>query len=1257
MKPSPESRPDPSEGAPQHKRRCQCSGSCVPAFDPVDRRTFLGRTAAGAAGLLAAPAWLRAPLSAAELEAWTQTLTAPASGAVYRSAVHTDARMHLGGIGTGNLEIGSDGQFTMWQLFNTLRDGIVPFHFAVRVGDVARLLQTAGGPAAPRVPRVEMTVEYPVARLRYIEPGLPVELELEVFSPFAPLDTALSSVPVAALIFRITNRSAQPQTVSIASFLQNPVGYDAIDPIDGDRHPNFGGNINEPCAEGAAKGLFFRAQPGEAATLDRPIRLCVSSNLATLNNPPPDRPDNLRVEPLEGLAKGAASDAPESRVVWIEEPATDFAAAQLRAARDAVEEGATLVLAGATLPLVAQYATATGGQPLSPTSGRPDILFDDFEHGYDQWTLSGTAFGTKPAGGTLPDQQRVSGFSGRGLVNTYLGGDGTRGKATSRAFTIERRFIRFAIGGGSHADTQLRLVIGGQIVRRASGKDNERLEPISWDVSEHAGKSAQLEIVDEATGGWGHVNVDQIEFSDHPANRATLALLEDLLPIRCTAVRAAADRAPGDPNTLAFAGVTLREGAQSQATAGGLNLYVRPLGKGRVVLASGPVLRPNTAGTVSARQGAYATLCELAGARYKPLRGQSIQAPGFGSMALAALEGEVTTASAIGDWADAWNTFVKDGRWPSDTHAAPSGPTPAGRTTTGAVATSVTVAPNARLDVPFLLAWHYPNKYNAHGVWMGCHYATRWPDARAVLKEASASLAAWRAQTDLFRRTLYESTLPAWLLDCLTANAAIIRHIGVVFRIANGDIYGWEGSNGCCQPTCTHVWGYEQTLARLFPDLEREMRRIDFKHQQRKDGGVNNRTDVPSPPRPTGEQPFADGHASCILKAYREALNTPDGSFFQDYWPHIRRAVDYLIERDAKSHGGAAAGYLEDDQWNTYDEALHGVTTFISGYYLAALRAGEEWARRVGDTASADRFHALFEQGQARLIELCWDGEYFRQHLPGYEQMPGEVGPGCMSDQLIGQWWAHQLGLGYLFPRDKVVSALKAVFKHNWKPDLTGWKHAPRAFAGDNDKGLIICTWPKGGRPGHVMLYSDEVWTGIEYQVAAHMIYEGLLTEGLAIVKGARERYDGVPRRPIARNPWNEIECGGHYARAMSSWSLLLALSGWTYDGPARALRLEPRYRPEHIQCLFAGPEGWGRFAQTIQAGRQRDELNVRWGRLAVKQIDVALRPGPAPAAVTVRVGGRDVACQFAAGGGQAQLRFGQDIVLEAGQSLVVEFA
>ncbi len=120
------------------------------------------------------------------------------------------------------------------------------------------------------------------------------------------------------------------------------------------------------------------------------------------------------------------------------------------------------------------------------------------------------------------------------------------------------------------------------------------------------------------------------------------------------------------------------------------------------------------------------------------------------------------------------------------------------------------------------------------------------------------------------------------------------------------------------------------------------------------------------------------------------------------------------------------------------------------------------------------------------------------------------------------------------------------------------------------------------------MLYSDEVWTGIEYQVAAHMIYEGLIEDGLALVKAARERYDGLPRPPIQRNPWNEIECGGHYARAMSSWSLLLALSGWEYDGPGQSLRFTPRHTPERVSHATGKSESdlWRQIDRDIPSVR-----------------------------------------------------------------------
>jgi hypothetical protein len=264
--------------------------------------------------------------------------------------------------------------------------------------------------------------------------------------------------------------------------------------------------------------------------------------------------------------------------------------------------------------------------------------------------------------------------------------------------------------------------------------------------------------------------------------------------------------------------------------------------------------------------------------------------------------------------------------------------------------------------------------------------------------------------------------------------------------------------------------------------------------------------------------------------------------------------------------------------------------------------------------------------------------------------MPGEVGPGCMSDQLIGQWWAHQLGLGYILPKEKVLAALKSVFKYNFKTDLTGWRHAPRAFAGEKDKGLIIVTWPKGGRPGHVMLYSDEVWTGIEYQVAGHLIQEGLVEEGLAIVKGARDRYDGIPRPPIGRNPWNEIECGGHYARAMSSWSLLLAISGWEVDGPARSVRLAPKLRPEDFRSFWAGPEGWGAASQKRDGGAQTTRLEVREGRLAVATL--RLEAPAAPAKVEVTAAGKPVEARMAVAGSEVVLTLAAPVIIEEGGAI-----
>jgi uncharacterized protein (DUF608 family) len=1151
---------------------------------------------------------------------------------LYRSNTHTDARMPLGGIGTGNFEIGADGQFTTWQLFNTLRDGSVPFFLGVRAGEKAKILQTVGGPTGlPHISQIEMTGEYPLATLRFTDVDLPIQVEMTAFSPFAPLDTRISSLPTAAFVLRLHNPTTTPQTVSTAAFMQNPVGYDALGPersfnsygfnAVGERlatyHPNYGGNINRVTQTGPVAMLQMGAESAPPPRMDKNLSLFTNINQDALNLFPVERPQTLTVLAMEALPE--ATIPTEQRVIWLENVSTDLAESHLRSTLQAVQVGAILIFSGTHSALLQAYAQSAAS-PL--THSAPDILFADFENDYAGWTVEGDAFGTRPATGTLPNQQHVSGFLGHGLVNSFLNGDDTTGRLISRPFTIERNFIRFLVGGGSHPTTQIRLLVDNKIVQATSGKNEEQLLPARWDVRQWRGQQAHIEIVDEQKGGWGHINVDQIEFSDMPFAGAVLELLDELLPIRFTDIKPAA----GDTNRAEFVGLTLREAVTQSTTADGLTLFTRPLGKGKVLLTNEDLLPGNDPSLIGARQRAYATLGEMVGVRYTPSPGVPTNAPGFGTVTLAALtDGKTTALPAFDDWKTAWDTFTTQGQFVPLPDAVPNPPTPTGKTVIGALATTVEIPPGTSAEVVFLLTWHYPNKYSESGQLMGNHYTTLWPHSDAVAQEVAATFPALREKTERFRKTFYDSTLPYTLLDGVSSQMSTIRHIGVVFRIGNGDLYGWEGSNGCCPPTCTHVWGYEQSLAALFPDLEKEMRRIDFRHQQEANGGINNRTEVPSPPHPTGEFPFSDGHSSCILKAYREARNHPDDSWLKAYWPQIKQGVEYLIARDAATSHGEPDGTLSDDQWNTYDNAIHGVNSFIGSYYLAALRAGEEMAKRMSDAATVNRFHDIFLKGQENLVKLCWNGEYFQQNLPDYDKRNGEYGPGCLSDQLIGQWWAHQLGLGYVLPKEHVQTALKSTFKYNFLTDHTNFRHNWRKFAGGKDKGLLICTWPKGGRPANTIPYVDEVWTGVEYQVAAHMIYEGMVEEGLTIVRGVRDRYNGLPRAPIPRNPWNEIECGGHYARAMSSWSLLLALSGFEYDGPNGILRFTPRTTPENFKSFFSASEGWGSLRQTRRGDVQKVELKVEDGKVAVREIYIARNGNQVPKQGHVQLNGKAV--------------------------------
>ena len=287
--------------------------------------------------------------------------------------------------------------------------------------------------------------------------------------------------------------------------------------------------------------------------------------------------------------------------------------------------------------------------------------------------------------------------------------------------------------------------------------------------------------------------------------------------------------------------------------------------------------------------------------------------------------------------------------------------------------------------------------------------------------------------------------------------------------------------------------------------------------------------------------------------------------------------------------------------------------------------------------------------------EKLWNGEYYIQIPEPHPRKDYDTG--CHADQLLGQWWAHMLNLGYLYPAAQVKEALEALMKHNFREKFAGFKQAPRRYIPDDEGRLIICTWPRGGRPKEFILYADEVWTGIEYAVAGAMIYEGLIPPGAQFVRMARSRYDGRSRDGLdsgpGGNPFNELECGKFYARAMSSWSLLIASQGLVLDGPKGLLGFKPHWQPEGHRSFFTAAEGWGLFIQQRKDKQQSERIEVRHGRLRVKELVFAL-PQEAAATATLKIAGQSVAAALEQTGTEVRLALGKEVIVAEGEVIEV---
>jgi familyl 116 glycosyl hydrolase-like protein len=457
------------------------------------------------------------------------------------------------------------------------------------------------------------------------------------------------------------------------------------------------------------------------------------------------------------------------------------------------------------------------------------------------------------------------------------------------------------------------------------------------------------------------------------------------------------------------------------------------------------------------------------------------------------------------------------------------------------------------------------------------------------------------------------------VLDAVSSQMSIIRTT-TCLRTADGRFHAFEGCDdnaGCCPMNCTHVWNYAQALAFLFPQLERTVRLTDYQFNTLPDGEQKFRTMLPLQTGVTWNYvAAADGQMGTIMKLYREWLVSGDDAYLRSLWPQAKKTLAYAWQLWDPNRDGV----MEGEQHNTYDIEFYGPNTMCGALYLGALRACEEMARHLGDPDAAE-YARLYASGRARYDRELWNGEYYEQHVRMPE--PHEVtkgkypqrhppairegettpryqyGPGCLADQLLGQWFAHVVGLGHLLPADHVRTAAGSIFRHNFRPSLIDHESCQRAYAVNEEGALLQCTWPRGGRPRYPFPYADEAWTGSEYAVAGLLMYEGEVEAGLAIVRAVRERHDGV-----RRNPWDEFECGHHYARALSSWALLLALSGYQYSGPAQRLRFAPPATAGEFRCFFTAGTAWGTIRIT---GRQAD-LRVEAGELTLRRLEIGER-------------------------------------------------
>ncbi|HMJ70087.1 MAG TPA: GH116 family glycosyl-hydrolase [Cyclobacteriaceae bacterium] len=561
---------------------------------------------------------------------------------------------------------------------------------------------------------------------------------------------------------------------------------------------------------------------------------------------------------------------------------------------------------------------------------------------------------------------------------------------------------------------------------------------------------------------------------------------------------------------------------------------------------------------------------------------------------------------------DMWDDFSDDGKFKEvsfkDKVDSPR----------GALSVKFDLAPNATRTVQFLLTWHFPNRkdwFNKGSKILGNYYANTYSDAWDVAEKTLPRINDLESKTIDFVSTFLKSSYPDVVKEAALFNVSTLR-TQTAFRTKDGYFFGWEGifnSIGSCYGNCTHVWNYEHTTPFLFGALAKKMRDVEYEYGLNDSTGLMSfRVSLPLDKKATANWKLAaaDGQMGTVMKVYREWQLSGDNEFLKRHWPGVKKALAFAWIPNGWD--ADVDGVMEGCQHNTMDIEYYGPNPEIEFWYLGALKAAGAMAKFMKDKDFETKCNRLFKSGSEWTDKNLFNGEFYIHKIQpitdkkkiaaglisnmgstDLENPDFQIGEGCLVDQLVGQNMALITGLGYLAKKENIQKTLESIYKYNYVDHFGDHFNNMRSYVLGDEAGLVVTSYPDPSkRPKVPLSYAFEAWSGLEYTAAAGMIYAGMTDDALKVMQNVRNRYDGQKR-----SPFDEEECGHHYARAMAAWSTVLALSEFNYSAVDRKFSITSK----EGDYFWSNGYAWG----LAKVSGRSVTISVRFGSLELSTVEL----------------------------------------------------